>query len=72
MTGRDLDRLRWGACMGSTRRLAARLGIHPSTVRRGVRRRLVTPYVRARVMSTPALVAHLRGMYQGDRDRRAP
>lgn len=62
MTGADLRRLRWAYALDSSRRLAARLGCHRTTIDRGMRRRLLTEYVRARILTHPTAAPFWRGL----------
>jgi hypothetical protein len=67
MTIPDLITLRRDYALGSTVRLAERIGCHPSTINRNIQRGHVTPYVRACIDNTPTAAAFLRG-YEWGRD----
>lgn len=62
MTGQDLQALRWGYAMGSARKLAARVGVHPSTIYRNEKRPRVSTYLLVRIDGHPTAGAFLRGM----------
>jgi hypothetical protein len=71
VTGAELQQLRHDFAGGSAPRLAARLLVHPSTVRRNCRREHVTPYVRRRVAESPLALRFLAGMRRGEEEARA-
>lgn len=66
MTGAELSQLRWGYAMDSARKLAARLGLHPSTLYRNEKRHTVTDYVADSVDVEPTARAFYAGMQWRD------
>jgi len=66
MSAAELRLLVYGYCNGSATKLAKRLGCHPSTVWRNMRRaQWVTPWLRDKIESTPLATAFLRGLRMG-------
>ena len=68
MSSAELRWIVYGYCNGSARKLAKRIGCHPSTVWRNMRRaQWVTPWLQARIESTPLATAFIRGLRKGTR-----
>lgn len=61
-SGHLLRQLRWGYAMDSARKLAARLGCHPSTIYRNEQRDRVSALIYVRVHWHTTASAFLRGM----------
>jgi hypothetical protein len=65
MTPTDLITLRRDYALGSTVRLAERIGCHASTIYRNIRKGRVTPYVRDCIEASTTASAFLRGVRKG-------
>ncbi len=66
MTGTELRQLRDWYSGGSAARLAARIGVHESTIRRNEKRHTVTDYVADSVDVEPTARAFYAGMQWRD------
>lgn len=66
MTSRELRQLRMSYAGGSARKLAKRLGCHPSTIWRNERRRfMVTQWLFQRFIQRPDALGHWLGLING-------
>ena len=66
MTGAQLRNLRSWYAGNSAQRLAARIGVHESTIRRNEKRATVTDYVADSIEATPTAHAFYEGMQWRD------